>query len=329
MARLNFSGQSLSQLDLSYLDLSRANFSQANLSGISFIQSRLKGAKLIEANLSKAELNDADLSAADLFGVNLSEARLSGATLRSTYLVDANLYRASFTEARLPDADLRGARFHETDLSGADLSGVELSGADLTTARLKNGTLPLPDLRGANLYKVRVTPEQYSWLAEAAVNLDGVEIIEPIAPRMAPPAVAPVSREITIRFRNNNELPALSHFLTLLTQFCTKSWLLAQGQLADLLEYQQGVSVVYAQKAGLKLQRLDIGSEAISLTLELAEPALAAALGEAFQSQPASVAAAVEKLVEGLAPKLDGSTKNLVLMSLLSDFLRLSSNLLH
>ncbi len=333
-ARLNLSDQDLSGLDLSYLDLSRADFSRANLSRVSFIQSRLKGAKLIETNLSGAELQDTDASAADFFKAKLVGAKLVGATLRNAYLVDCNFNKANLSEARLPDADLRGSSLSETDLTSADLSGVELSGVDLTRTRLRNNAGSLPDLRGANLYKVKLTQQQFEWLAEAEVNLDGVEIAEPMV--VAPQPVSGRAEPTTIKliFQTGGELAEVSNLLAALTGLATGLTLLSRGNWAAWFEYACQPVGRRESQAGLKVVRLQAGPERLELELQLPEAAVATAISEALKPgetgekaiwETAQVAAT--QLVNRLTVGLDPATRSLAHQNLLGDLLKLHSKL--
>ena len=91
--RLDFQGEDLSGMDLSYVnlngsdfsstDLSYANFHSSDLSGVDFSWAKLSGvdfslAKLSGTDFSWANFNDVDFSLANLSGADLSWAKFSG-----------------------------------------------------------------------------------------------------------------------------------------------------------------------------------------------------------------------------------------------------------
>lgn len=118
---LDFSGQVLSQLDLSKQTFAGARFAKAD-----FRKTKLLGTDLSNANLSRADLSQAVLKNAKLVSAYLNGANLEGADLRG-----ANLSKASLESAKLKDANL----------CGADLSGANISEAQLTAARTNWSTI--------------------------------------------------------------------------------------------------------------------------------------------------------------------------------------------
>lgn len=174
---LDFSGQDMRWMDLSYADfngadLSGADLSWADLTVASFIRADLSGASLTGANLSWADLRGADLSGADLTGADLHRADLTGADLSGADLSWASLYGADLSWARLIEsdlswADLSWASLYAADLSWADLiftdlCGADLSWADLSSADLTGADLTWAELMGANMQGAN-TAETESW----------------------------------------------------------------------------------------------------------------------------------------------------------------------
>jgi hypothetical protein len=123
MHRIDLSGVSLPDLDISRADLSRANLNDA------FFHSGF----FIDANLSGAVLKDATFDGTDLRVVNLSHADISG----------AGLSRADLSDADLSDADIRGADLSRANLNNANLNNANLNNANLNNANLNNANFGL------------------------------------------------------------------------------------------------------------------------------------------------------------------------------------------
>jgi uncharacterized protein YjbI with pentapeptide repeats len=144
-AGLNFSGDTLTGLDLQNAVLTNADLTGADLSG-----SDLRGANLQFAQLTNATLTGTDLRGADLTGASgLTAGQLQGAqrdasvspnySFQSLNGVDftlANVQYASFAYS-----DLQGANFASTNLQGADFSNAVLTGANLAGANLSGANL--------------------------------------------------------------------------------------------------------------------------------------------------------------------------------------------
>ena len=144
-ARLDLTGASINQIDLS-----RANLEGADLTGASLYRSRLAGANLRRANLRgvsfdavalpSADLTHADLRGANARGVDLSRANLSWAALDSAVI-----------SADLSHATLQGASLRDTNLIDADLSDANLSGSYLIRTRFQNSRLSRTDISRVTL----------------------------------------------------------------------------------------------------------------------------------------------------------------------------------
>ncbi len=165
-ARIDFTGYSLANMDLSRAilqgaNVSRANLSNADLSGANVSRANLFNADLSGANASRANLDNANLDNADLFGINLSRADLDNADLTEADLSWANLsrsrlFRTNFTEADLSWANLSRATLFRANFTEADLSGVNFKKArlyrvNLTRAKVYSANLTKADLDSANL----------------------------------------------------------------------------------------------------------------------------------------------------------------------------------
>ena len=173
---LDFSGQDMRWMDLSYADfngadLSGADLSWADLTVASFIRSDLSGASLTGADLSWADLRSTSLSGADLSWADLHRADLSGADLSGADLSWADLHRADLSGADLSGADLTGASLYGADLWSADLTGASLPGADLSWTRLIESNLSWADLSWADLHAADL-----SWANLIFANLCGADL---------------------------------------------------------------------------------------------------------------------------------------------------------
>ena len=109
LSLMDFSGATLTGVDLAGADVSSADFSDADLTGADLTSATLARADLSGANLSFAKFRDAVLASANLSNANLTSADLSGADLRDANLTGANLIDATVNGAYLTDADLSGA----------------------------------------------------------------------------------------------------------------------------------------------------------------------------------------------------------------------------
>lgn len=196
LTEVNLSGANLSTSNLSGANLSVANLSGANLSGANLTKARLNvarlsGANLGKANLGQAILNVANLTLADLSGAEMGQASLVRAELSRADLSGANLCRANFSGADLKDAKLRHANLTHANLSradlkwstftsanlsqanlhGTDLSSADFSGADLSNAELRQANMSRANLRGANLIGANLR-----WADLSGADLSGADL---------------------------------------------------------------------------------------------------------------------------------------------------------
>jgi Pentapeptide repeats (8 copies) len=126
------------------IDLSGSSFVEADLSNADLRKALLSNAYLPHANLSHALLDGADLSGADLRDANLRRAYLFRADFHTTYLMRANLR----------EADLSRAYFNATNLTGADLRGADLNRASFTGTNLEKANLTGAYVHGISVWDV-------------------------------------------------------------------------------------------------------------------------------------------------------------------------------
>ena len=177
----------------------RPNLNGADFSGYSLSRVNLHGASLVGANLSGANLKEAGLGGANLMVVNLSGANLIGANLGGADLLRSDLSGANLEGATLIRSNLVGAQLADTDLSrahlgaaylnGVDLSGVRLPGANLDRASLVEANLTDADLTGCRVYgisawglKISAGTKQENLIItppnEPEVTVDNIEVAQ-------------------------------------------------------------------------------------------------------------------------------------------------------
>ncbi len=229
--KLNLSGRNMAGIDLASFRLTGADLRGADLRGADLRGADLSGARLIAANLSDANLSDANLSDA-----NLSSANLSG----------AKLIAANLSDAKLITADLSDAKLSETKLSGADLSLAKLSGAKLSDANLSGAKLSFADLSGASMSQI----EREHLRNRGVIGLD-----DPYAETTSPTSA------LRIRVIEEPLTPYnLTTIISALTELSTKFWLIANGRLAELIEYAQTHDVRFVEEAGLVITKITYNS---------------------------------------------------------------------
>jgi len=146
LSGVNLVGADLTGANLGGVDLTGANLGFVDLRGTNLSGANLVGADLTGANLGGMDLRGTNLSGANLGGTNLKGANLGGMDLRGTNLIGADLVDTDPASPAPISANLRGA-----DLSNANLAGENLGGVDLYSAGLRNADLRNADLGGANL----------------------------------------------------------------------------------------------------------------------------------------------------------------------------------
>lgn len=168
----DFTGQVLSELDLSGLDLSGSTFKAAILTKAKlvgtilaeadFTLANLSEADLSEANLTKATLTHADCSKAIFHKASLDEVQAGGAIMAGAWLTAASMKNAKAERACFSYADLTGAVFDYSRLDNADFSKARLTRASflsgsLVSARLESTSAREARFDFADMTKVRAT----------------------------------------------------------------------------------------------------------------------------------------------------------------------------
>ncbi len=170
-------GQTFYKLDLSGMtlceaDLSSCNFIECNLSGVDLRGASLRSSTFMTCKLDGTQLQSAaaaglvlvagctlikaDLTEADLTGCNFGASDLSGARLVKAKLDGANVSEAKFSGTDCRMASAKGAMFRRTDLRGALLAGMNLQDAVLQHADLRRADLRKSNLFGADLSRVQL-----------------------------------------------------------------------------------------------------------------------------------------------------------------------------
>lgn len=199
--RIDFSGRTLRDLDLSGLNFGRAKMAGADLFGADLTSANLSGVDLSGSNLNRTTVIKADFSGADLSGANIQRPsvstsldydmaespRFAGADMRNVRMtakmIGADFRGANLTGANLgphePRADISSmpnSVYKACDFSGATMTDVDLNravlmfsrfvGADLRRANLSYTDLSKADLSGADLTAADLTE----------ANLDGANL---------------------------------------------------------------------------------------------------------------------------------------------------------
>ena len=204
----DMSGAYLKKVNFTGYSLQEVNLSNANLSGACLKDTDLQGIDLSGATLEGADLQGADLSRAILEGANLQNANLKNAVIQFANLKNAQVAGASFQNVNLRCVPVNGitgfmkiSNFDGADLfavtglldnqlkhalsNGAlqsndftgddwenkDLEGVNLRGANFKSTTLKNAYLKDADLRDANLQDTDMTEAYLS-----GARLEGADL---------------------------------------------------------------------------------------------------------------------------------------------------------
>ena len=138
------------------------DFRRIETSGLSLVQENVSGINLSEANLSNAYIYKSILREADLHKANLNHAVLSYTTLSRANLRESTLFKANLEAATLCGADLSGANLRGADFTNADLTQSIFRGADLSNARLEGAKLDGADFREAILDGTDLTQSELS-----------------------------------------------------------------------------------------------------------------------------------------------------------------------
>lgn len=135
LARADFTGIDLQNVNLNKVNLRSCKFVSANLEATRLTDTCLEEADLLNVNLRHADLTDAHLEGASMRCANLRQALLRGTHLEGTDLYRAHLEGADLFISNLEGAYLISAYIDEADLSGANMSGARLSSAKMRAAK--------------------------------------------------------------------------------------------------------------------------------------------------------------------------------------------------
>ena len=199
--RVDFSGRTLRDLDLSGLDFHQALLSGSDLFGADLTNANLTGVDLAGGNLNRTTVIRADFSGANLKGAtfmrpsvsttleyDVAEApKFAGADMRNirmtTKMIGADFRGANLSGAQMgphePRADLSSmpaSILKSCDFSGAILTDVDLSRAVLTFSRFVGADLRRASLELADLSKVDLSGADLTGADLTDANLDGANL---------------------------------------------------------------------------------------------------------------------------------------------------------
>jgi uncharacterized protein YjbI with pentapeptide repeats len=97
-------------------DLSEVDFTGISLSGVNLSYADLNGADFTEVEMDCIDFSNSDLTSASFARANLTECEFSGANLNGAFFVGANCF-ASFADADLSGADFSAGDFSESDFT--------------------------------------------------------------------------------------------------------------------------------------------------------------------------------------------------------------------
>ena len=136
-------------------------------------------------------------------------------------------------------------------MAGIDLSDAKLLVANLSGAYLKGADLSRANLRDADLSKAIMSEFEREQLRNRGITgLDNV-YVEPVGP----------TSTLRIRVIEEPLTPYnLTTIISALTELSTKIWLIANGRLAELIEYAQTHDVRFVEEAGLVITKITYNS---------------------------------------------------------------------
>lgn len=208
--RIDFSGRTLRDLDLSGLDFGRADLTGADLFGTDLTSANLSGVNLAGGNLNRTIVIKTDFSGANLTGANIlrpsvstsldydiaESPKFAGADMRNVRMtakmIGADFRGANLTQANLgphePRADISSmpnSIYKSCDFSGATMTDIDLNrailvfsrfvGADLRRANLSYTDMSKADLSGADLTGADLTSANLD-----SANLAGVRGLDTV-----------------------------------------------------------------------------------------------------------------------------------------------------
>jgi len=199
--RIDFSGRTLRDLDLSGLDFGRANLTGADLFGTDLTSANLAGVDLSGGNLNRTTVIKTDFSGANLVGANIlrpsvstsldyditESPKFAGADMRNVRMtakmVGADFRGANLTRANLgphePRADISSmpnSVYKSCDFSGAIMTDVDLNRAVLTFSRFVGADLRRADLSYTDMSKVDLSGADLTGADLTSANLDGANL---------------------------------------------------------------------------------------------------------------------------------------------------------
>ena len=199
--RVDFSGRTLRDLDLSGLDFGRAEMAGADLFGADLTNANLTGVNLAGGNLNRVIVIRADFSGANLKGAVIMRPSVStsldydaaespkfaGADMRNVRMtakmIGADFRGVNLTQANLgphePRADIStmpNSVYKSCDFSGATMTDVDLSRAVLIFSRFAGADLRRANLSNADMSKVDLSGADLTGADLSEANLDGANL---------------------------------------------------------------------------------------------------------------------------------------------------------
>ena len=189
--RVDFSGRSLRDLDLSWLDFGGAELAGADLFGADLTSANLTGVNLAGGNLSRTIVIRADFSGANLKGVSFMRPSVSTSldydAAESPKFAGADMRNVRMT-AKMVGADFRGANLSQANLGPheprADISSMpnsvykscDFSGATMTDVDLNRGVLIFSRFVGADLRRANLAYTDMSKVDLSGADLTGADL---------------------------------------------------------------------------------------------------------------------------------------------------------
>lgn len=189
--RVDFSGRSLRDLDLSGLDFGRANLTGADLFGADLTNANLSGVNLAGSNLNRAIVIKADFSGANLTGADILRPSVSTSLdydiAESPKFAGADMRKVRMT-AKMIGADFRGANLTQANLGPheprADITSMpnsvykscDFSGAIMTDVDLNHGVLNFSRFVGTDLRRANLSYTDMSKVDLSGADLTGADL---------------------------------------------------------------------------------------------------------------------------------------------------------
>lgn len=193
LTRLNLQGGAWTDADFTRADLSGANISYAQMRGVILAQAYFRAAILQGIDANNADLRDATFYATSIRpydgASNYSSSTFVGADLTVATIVDASVTSTDFTRSTLSglgitDSFLSGNTFALAQgnifVSNSDLTGRQTSGTYLpnffTEAQLSDSRFIDSDLRGVNFGEADLRGTDFSGSNLRGTDFDGADM---------------------------------------------------------------------------------------------------------------------------------------------------------